>query len=115
MIKYMSNCFFATKISFMNEMYQIAEKSDVDWEQAISGFVTDGRIGHSHLNVPGPDGKLGFGGVCFPKDIQAMIHYAESVCVDPNVLKGAWKTNLKVRPEKDWEKLKGRAVSVDEE
>ena len=110
MIKYMSNCFFATKISFMNEMYKIAEKSDVDWEQAVSGFVTDGRIGHTHLDVPGPDGKFGFGGSCFPKDVRAMIKYAEEIGVDMNVLRGAWETNLQVRPEKDWEQLKGRSV-----
>ena len=113
MIKYMSNCFFATKISFMNEMYQIAEKSNVDWEQAISGFVTDGRIGHTHLNVPGHDGKFGFGGSCFPKDVRAMIKHAEEIGVDMNVLRGAWETNLQVRPEKDWEQLKGRSV-IDE-
>jgi len=113
MIKYMSNCFFATKISFMNEMYKIAEKSDVDWEQAVSGFVTDGRIGHTHLDVPGHDGKFGFGGSCFPKDVRAMIKYAEEIGVDMNVLRGAWETNLQVRPEKDWEELKGRAV-IDE-
>ncbi len=113
MIKYMSNCFFATKISFMNEMYKIAEKSDVDWEQAVSGFVTDGRIGHTHLDVPGHDGKFGFGGSCFPKDVRAMIKYAEEIGVDMNVLRGAWETNLQVRPEKDWEQLKGRAV-IDE-
>ena len=51
MIKYMNNCFFATKVSFMNEMYQIAEKCKVNWEQAVDGFVADGRIGHTHLNV----------------------------------------------------------------
>ena len=113
MIKYMSNCFFATKISFMNEMYKIAEKSDVDWEQAVSGFVTDGRIGHTHLDVPGHDGKFGFGGSCFPKDIQALINFGESLGLNMNTLKGAWNTNLEVRPERDWEDLKGRAV-VDE-
>ena len=47
------------------------------------------------------------------KDIQALINFGESNDVDMSVLKGAWKTNLKVRPEKDWEELKGRAV-VDE-
>ena len=110
MIKYMNNCFFATKVSFMNEMYKVAEKSNVDWGQAVSGFVTDGRIGHTHLDVPGPDGKFGFGGSCFPKDIRAMIKHADGIGVDVNVLKAAWKTNLQVRPEKDWEQLKGRSV-----
>ena len=110
MIKYMNNCFFATKVSFMNEMYKVAEKSNVDWGQAVSGFVTDGRIGHTHLDVPGPDGKFGFGGSCFPKDVRAMIKYAEEIGVEMNVLRGVWETNLQVRPEKDWEQLKGRSV-----
>ncbi len=113
LIKYMSNCFFTTKISFMNEMYQIAEKCGVDWGVALDGFFRDGRVGHSHMNVPGPDGKFGFGGSCFPKDIQAMINFGESLGLNMNTLKGAWNTNLEVRPERDWEDLKGRAV-VDE-
>ena len=110
MIKYMNNCFFVTKVSFMNEMYKVAEKSNVDWKQAVSGFVTDGRIGHTHLDVPGPDGKFGFGGSCFPKDVRAMIKHADGIGVDVNVLKAVWETNLQVRPEKDWEQLKGRSV-----
>ena len=113
MIKYMTNTFFATKISFLNDMKLLSDKCGVIWEDAIEGFVRDGRVGHSHLDVPGHDGKYGFGGSCFPKDIQALINFGESNGVDMNVLKGAWETNLKVRPEKDWEKLKGRAV-VDE-
>ena len=113
LIKYMNNCFFATKISFLNEMYQISEKSGVDWETALDGFVRDGRIGHSHLNIPGPDGKLGFGGSCFPKDVQAIVNYGKSLNLNMNTLEGVWNTNLEVRPEKDWENLKGRAV-VDE-
>ena len=111
MIKYMSNCFFATKVSFLNEMYQIAEKSNVNWQQAIDGLVADGRIGHSHMNVPGPDGKFGFGGSCFPKDIQAMKNFAESIGVNPSVLAAVWRKNLEVRPEQDWKELKGRAVT----
>ena len=113
LIKYMNNCFFATKVSFLNEMYQIADACGADWDMALEGFVRDGRVGHSHTNVPGPDGKFGFGGSCFPKDIQAMIHFAKKFNIDPSVLAGAWDKNLDVRPEEDWKKLKGRAV-VDE-
>ena len=113
LIKYMSNCFFATKVSFMNEMYQIAEKIDANWDEAVSGFVADGRIGHTHLGVPGHDGKFGFGGSCFPKDIQAMIDFAEMFGLNPSVLKGAWEKNLEVRSEQDWKELKGRAVIDD--
>ena len=94
----------------MNEMRLIADNSNVDWQTAVDGFVRDGRVGHSHLSVPGPDGKFGFGGSCFPKDMQALIKYAGSIGIDTNVLSGAWKTNIEVRPERDWELLKGRAV-----
>ena len=110
MIKYMCNCFFATKVSFLNEMKLVADKSEVDWDTAIDGFIRDGRIGHSHLQVPGPDGKNGFGGSCFPKDVRAMISFGESLGIDMNTLSGVWDTNLQVRPEKDWEKLIGRSV-----
>ena len=110
MIKYMNNCFLATKVSFMNEMKILAEQSNVDWSMAVDGFALDPRVGNSHLNVPGHDGKLGFGGSCLPKDLQALMRYAESLRVNVNTLRGAWKTNLKVREEKDWEKLQGRAV-----
>jgi len=65
-IKYMNNCFLATKVSFMNEMKLIANESEVNWETAIEGFTKDERVGKSHIQVPGPDGKFGFGGSCFP-------------------------------------------------
>jgi UDPglucose 6-dehydrogenase len=110
LIKYMNNCFFATKVSFMNEMKQVSDACGADWETAVDGFIRDGRIGHSHLNVPGHDGKLGFGGVCFPKDILAMIDLGKELGLKMHTLQGAWTTNLEVRPEKDWEKLEGQAV-----
>ena len=110
-IKYMNNTFFASKVSIMNEFYRLANHLGVDWETALYGFVSDQRIGDSHLNVPGPDGKLGFGGTCFPKDTNAFISFAKKNNVNMNVLEAAWKTNLEVRPERDWENLKGRAVS----
>ena len=110
MVKYMNNVFFASKVSIMNEFKQVCDKVGADWNMALKGFTADGRIGDSHLNVPGPDGKMGFGGSCFPKDINAFISLAKNYDVDVHTIKGAWATNLEVRPEKDWEKLKGRAV-----
>ena len=53
--------------------------------------------------------------VVFQKDIQAMINYAKKIDVQTSVLEGVWKTNLRVRPERDWEHLKGRAVSDSDE
>jgi UDPglucose 6-dehydrogenase len=110
MIKYMNNVFFASKVSIMNEMKMMCDAIGANWKQALKGFAADQRIGDSHLNVPGPDGKKGFGGSCFPKDINAFISYANELGVKIPTIKGAWKTNLNVRPERDWENLKGRAV-----
>ena len=113
MIKYMANCFLAAKVSYINEMYQVAQKLGVNWGEALEGFALDGRIGLSHITVPGPDGQLGFGGKCFPKDINAMIHLCEDIGVSPTVLRAAWEKNLEVREELDWATIKG-AVSDSE-
>jgi UDPglucose 6-dehydrogenase len=110
-VKYMNNTFFAAKVSLMNEYYRLSQLIGVNWDDALYGFASDGRIGDSHLHVPGPDGKLGFGGTCFPKDINALITMAKEVGCNMNVLESAWRTNLEVRPEQDWKSLKGRAVS----
>ena len=96
-IKYMLNCFFSVKLSFMNEMNQIGDSFGVIWEDAVRGVVSDSRVGDSHVTVPGPDGKFGFGGHCFPKDLNAMIKFAERLGVDPKVLSAAWEKNLQVR------------------
>jgi UDPglucose 6-dehydrogenase len=111
LIKYMNNTFFATKVSILNEFKQLSDAIGAEWEDAIYGFASDGRVGDSHLHVPGPDGKLGYGGTCFPKDVNALLTFAEKFNVNLNTIKGGWTTNLEVRPEKDWEKSKGRAVS----
>ena len=109
--KYMNNTFFATKVSIMNEFKLICDKIGANWEDALKGFVSDGRIGDSHLNVPGHDGKLGYGGTCFPKDVNALLSFSKKHDIDLNTIKGAWKTNLKIRVEKDWEEKEGRSVS----
>lgn len=111
LIKYMNNTFFATKVSMMNEFKLLADKLEASWEDALYGFSADGRIGDSHLHVPGPDGRLGYGGTCFPKDVNALITLADKLNTPLHSIKGGWKTNLEVRPEKDWEADKGRAVS----
>ena len=109
-IKYMANCFFSVKVSFMNELKQAADALDVNWDDAMTGFITDGRIGNSHLDVPGHDGSLGFGGKCFPKDLNAFIHMYDKIGVDPKVMRATWEKNLEVRSNHDWAEIEG-AVS----
>ena len=110
MVKYMTNSFLATKVSFANEMYQICDKLNIDYDKVVEYSTYDDRLGKSHWAVPGPDGKMGFGGSCFPKDLNALVHLAKELEVSSSVLCSAWNTNLKVRPEEDWKELKGRAV-----
>jgi UDPglucose 6-dehydrogenase len=114
MVKYMTNTFLATKVSFANEMKMVCDKLDIDYDKVVEYSTYDERLGKSHWAVPGPDGKMGFGGSCFPKDINALLDVCRQLGVTATTLFGAWQTNEKVRPEKDWELLKGRAV-VDEE
>tara|TARA_B100002051_G_scaffold276033_1_gene322200 strand:+ start:589 stop:1422 length:834 start_codon:yes stop_codon:yes gene_type:complete len=109
--KYMNNTFFATKVSIMNEFKLLCDKIGANWDDALKGFVSDGRIGDSHLNVPGHDGKLGYGGTCFPKDVNALLSFSKKHDIHLNTIAGGWTTNLKVRPEKDWEEKEGRSVS----
>jgi UDPglucose 6-dehydrogenase len=111
LIKYMNNSFFATKVSIMNEFHRLSNALGANWNDALYGFASDGRIGDSHLHVPGPDGKLGYGGTCFPKDVNAIVTLAEELGAPLNTIAAGWKTNLEVRPEQDWKEMKGRAVS----
>ena len=113
MVKYFTNTFLATKVSFANEMKMICDELNIDYDKVVEYSTYDERLGKSHWAVPGPDGKLGFGGSCFPKDINALVKLCEEYDFTPSVLIGAIETNLDVRPEEDWKELKGRAV-VDE-
>jgi UDPglucose 6-dehydrogenase len=125
MVKYVANCFLATKVSFANEMYQACKSlaslgNDVSYNTVISLAKLDKRLGDSHWQVPGPmpaddsgSPAFGYGGSCFPKDINALIYTLEKIGVDPKVLKASWNKNLEVRPQRDWEKLKGRAISEE--
>ena len=97
MVKYMTNLFFMTKISFMNEMYNVSKVSDVDWDDIVNGFSTDGRIGNSHLQVPGNDGRFGFGGKCFPENIDNYLSWAEENGVDNELIQSVRKVNNKYR------------------
>lgn len=116
MVKYLTNNFLTVKVAFANEMAQICEALgssglDIDYDKVVEYAKYDKRLGDSHWSVPGPDGNRGYGGHCFPKDINAMISVAKSVGITPRVLQAAWDKNLEVRSDRDWEKQVGRAVS----
>lgn len=79
LFKYLANSFLATKVIFANEFKRLCDRIDVDYGRIAEVAVLDKRLGHTHWRVPGPDGKMGFGGSCFPKDTAALISYADEV------------------------------------
>ncbi len=87
-IKHASNSFLATKISFINAIANICEKSGADVEEVARGMGLDKRIGRAFL-----DAGIGFGGFCFPKDIEAFIHISEKAGYDFELLKAVKKIN----------------------
>jgi len=97
LIKYITNSFLAAKVVMMNEFYFLSKSYDCDWVTIADSLMLDPRIGNSHMTVPGPDGQFGFGGMCFPKDIAAIIKNAEDQRVNLNILKEVSRKNTLLR------------------
>lgn len=101
MVKYTLNCFLSTKVLFFNQMNSVFEKcgTKMTWNGFLDIIRDDKRIGDSHMSVPGPDGRLGYGGACFPKDTTAMKYYAESLGVPFTQLEETIRANQKIRKQ----------------
>lgn len=110
MVKYFLNSFLATKVSFANEMYQICDALNIDYDKVTEYAKYDERLGKTHLNVPGPDGDFGYGGHCFPKDVKALIKVAHDLNVSPRLLTAVDCKNNDIRKNRDWEQMPGRAI-----
>ncbi len=111
--KYASNAMLAMQVALSNELAQIAKVLGLDYGQVVEFLLTDPRIGRN-IKVPGPDGKYGFGGKCFPKDLRALISLSRRKGYRPRLFEAGWDLNLRVRPEqdRDWTKIDG-AVSEE--
>ncbi len=103
-IKYMSNLMLASKVLLANEFYEMSKAVGANYLDIQKAVESDPRIG-THLGVPGPDGDMGFGGACFPKDMVGFLGLAKSLKVDVSALEAIWKKNLKVRKHRDWEEM----------
>jgi UDPglucose 6-dehydrogenase len=97
MFKYLANSFMATKVTFMNEFYHLTKHFDINWNDIKEIAKNDPRLGHTHWDVPGPDGKFGFGGACFPKDVAAICEQALDVGMSLELLEHVEKINKKNR------------------
>ncbi len=97
MTKYARNCFLATKVAYANEIWGACYALGISYDEVRSLMVMDSRIMDSHLQVPGPDGKFGFGGACFPKDTVGLHRVLNTLEVPKELLEGVITSNLKVR------------------
>ena len=111
--KYAANAMLATKISFMNEMSRIAEQVEADIEHVRRGIGSDPRIGYSFI-YPGP----GYGGSCFPKDVQALRHTAQEHAYDAKMLNTVHQVNelqkrvLFEKLQRHFGDLTGRTIAI---
>lgn len=97
-VKYTINTFLAMKTAYFNELYSLADAADVNYQNILKGVLADSRIGSSHTKIPGPDGKFGFGGACFPKDLNAFIDYSDNKS-KLTILKGVRTSNNRIRSQ----------------
>lgn len=99
MVKYMVNCFYAVKVTFANQIYDICVAAGLNYETVKEAFAADKRVVNQHLEIF-HKGYRGFGGKCLRKDIYSLIDFAEKLKVDPALLKAAKELNLKFNDNK---------------
>lgn len=99
LLKYMENSFLATKLSFLNQFYELYQSLNIDdtWDHLMEAFHQDPRMGNSHFLVPGPDNKRGWGGKCFPKDIDAIINFSTLNYKELSIMSHVKEYNSQIR------------------
>ena len=103
MLKLMKNCFLSAKVSLMNEFYDFCCATNTDYNRVTTLAKRDARMGTSHFQVPGPDGRRGFGGTCFPKDTHSLYCQMNAHGMTPQIYSAILARNDTVdRPEREW-------------
>ena len=117
LIKYSINNFLAMKLTFFNQLYDLVQSYGGNYQAVLRGLLADYRVGLSHTKIPGPDGKRGFGGACLPKDLDALIKFAEKETdVDLELLKSVKSVNNKIRSQYETdERERANNINFDNE
>jgi hypothetical protein len=103
MLKLMKNCFLSAKVGLMNEFYDFCAATGTDYKNVTGLAKRDARMGTSHFQVPGPDGRRGFGGTCFPKDTHSLYCQMNAHGITPHIYPAILARNDTVdRPEREW-------------
>ena len=103
MLKLMKNCFLSAKVGLMNEFYDFCSATRTDYNTVTGLAKKDARMGTSHFQVPGPDGRRGFGGTCFPKDTHSLYCQMNARGLDPQIYPAILARNDTIdRAEREW-------------
>lgn len=111
MVKLYANGILTAKVMFSNEIYLICEKLGISYNDVRSIACLDQRIGMGHTQVPGPDGHLGYGGHCFPKDVNSLVAISKELGTGEKLFTAMVQRNEEIREKKDWLEMKDRAVT----
>ena len=105
LLKLMKNCFLSAKVGIMNELYDFSQATNTDFREVVKFAKLDARMGTSHFQVPGPDGRRGFGGTCFPKDTHSLYCQMNAYGVRSYIYPAILTRNDTIdRPEREWSK-----------
>lgn len=100
-MKIFCNCFYAVKVQFFNELYLVCQDGHMDYKKVIEMMLKNGWINPMHTDVPGPDGKMSYGGLCFPKDTNALNEHMVRRGIPNKVLKATIDERNEMREDKD--------------
>ncbi len=102
-IKYSINSFLASKVMFFNQLYDVYQKIDpqTSYKKIVETISLDRRMGDTHMDVPGHDGKKGFGGACFTKDTAALMKFSKEIDAEMSILKEVILANNNIRSSYD--------------
>lgn len=116
LLKLIKNTFLSTKVSYFNEIHELSQKLNINYDNVINLIKTDDRIGTTHMACPGHDGKYGYGGTCFPKDTNSLYYQMIEHGINTQLFEAnLFRNEIIDRPERDWLSDKGRTnVSNDE-
>ena len=110
MMKLFCNSFYASKIQILTEYYLLCQQMGIEFDTVRDLMLKNDWINPKHTDIPGPDGQLGAGGHCFPKDVNNLRSFARSLDTGETLFTAVLERNDELRENKDWLAMKGRAV-----
>lgn len=98
-MKLFANCFYATKVQFWTEIYLLCQSIDIEYDVVIDLILKNGWVNPMHTTIPGPDGDISYGGLCFPKDTNALLNYMKTNKTPCSVIKSVISERNKMRDD----------------